>query len=194
MFRNTKKAQAAMEFLMTYGWAIMAAAVVIGVLVWSGALNPQRLLPQGATLSSNTLSVVPNGYTVQKDKISLEIENSGGSSVVLKTANISAGSGNNYLTGKNLGLDLVSTGTDSDAYKNCTIYDQGNSMRCSSSQNKGVVLSPGESVVLIFGTPGADLSSYSNKMKYSLSVVYQAGSSHINQTATGSMTAGFSAQ
>ena len=190
MFRNTKKAQAAMEFLMTYGWAIMAAAVVIAVLAWSGALNPQRLLPQSATLSGNTLRVVPNGYSVKKDAINLQIENSGGSSVVLKTVNISAGTGNNYLEGKNLGLDLTSSGAN-----NCTIYHAGkNPETCSSPNGKGVVLSPGEDVVLTFGTPGADLSSYSNKMKYSLSVVYQAGSSHINQTATGSMTAGFSAQ
>ena len=30
---NNKKGQAAMEFLMTYGWAILAAIIVIGVLV-----------------------------------------------------------------------------------------------------------------------------------------------------------------
>ena len=31
---NKKKGQAAMEFLMTYGWAILAALIAIGVLVY----------------------------------------------------------------------------------------------------------------------------------------------------------------
>ncbi|MBD3313845.1 hypothetical protein GF345_05365, partial [Candidatus Woesearchaeota archaeon] len=40
-----KKAQAAMEFLMTYGWAILVVLVVIGALAYFGVLSPQRLLP-----------------------------------------------------------------------------------------------------------------------------------------------------
>jgi hypothetical protein len=34
-----------MEFLLTYGWAILAALVVIGALAYFGVLNPQRLVP-----------------------------------------------------------------------------------------------------------------------------------------------------
>ena len=30
--KSDKKGQAAMEFLMTYGWAILAAVIVVGVL------------------------------------------------------------------------------------------------------------------------------------------------------------------
>lgn len=40
-----KKAQAAMEFLMTYGWAILVVLVVIGALAYFGVLNPKNLLP-----------------------------------------------------------------------------------------------------------------------------------------------------
>ncbi len=40
------KAQAAMEFLMTYGWAILVVLIVIGALAYFGVLNPQRLLPE----------------------------------------------------------------------------------------------------------------------------------------------------
>jgi hypothetical protein len=40
-----KRAQAAMEFLMTYGWAILVVLVVIGALAYFGVLNPQNLLP-----------------------------------------------------------------------------------------------------------------------------------------------------
>jgi len=35
---KTKKSQAAMEFLMTYGWEILAAVIVIGVLAYFGVL------------------------------------------------------------------------------------------------------------------------------------------------------------
>ncbi|MFA5141731.1 MAG: hypothetical protein WC471_02075 [Candidatus Woesearchaeota archaeon] len=41
-----KKAQAAMEFLMTYGWAILVVLVVIGSLAYFGVLSPTALLPE----------------------------------------------------------------------------------------------------------------------------------------------------
>lgn len=40
-----KKGQAAMEFLMTYGWAILAAVIAIGVLAYFGVFSPQNSLP-----------------------------------------------------------------------------------------------------------------------------------------------------
>ncbi|MBI2575400.1 hypothetical protein HYV82_05955 [Candidatus Woesearchaeota archaeon] len=45
-----KKAQAAMEFLMTYGWAILVVLVVIGALAYFGVLSPDTLLPEKCTL------------------------------------------------------------------------------------------------------------------------------------------------
>ncbi|MDD5086340.1 MAG: hypothetical protein PHV16_01180 [Candidatus Nanoarchaeia archaeon] len=44
-----KRAQAAMEFLMTYGWAILVVLVVIGALAYFGVLNPQNLMPEKCT-------------------------------------------------------------------------------------------------------------------------------------------------
>ncbi len=44
-----KKAQAAMEFLMTYGWAILVVLVVIGALAYFGVLSPSTLLPEKCT-------------------------------------------------------------------------------------------------------------------------------------------------
>ncbi|MFA5797841.1 MAG: hypothetical protein WC916_07470 [Candidatus Woesearchaeota archaeon] len=37
-----KQGQAALEFLMTYGWAIVVVLVAIGALAYSGALNPSK--------------------------------------------------------------------------------------------------------------------------------------------------------
>ena len=45
-----KKSQAAMEFLMTYGWALLIVIIVIAALVFFGLLNPDNLLPDKADL------------------------------------------------------------------------------------------------------------------------------------------------
>ncbi len=41
-----KKGQAAMEFLMTYGWAILVVLVAIGALAYFGVLSPSKHLPE----------------------------------------------------------------------------------------------------------------------------------------------------
>ncbi|MBI3036442.1 hypothetical protein HYY73_01620 [Candidatus Woesearchaeota archaeon] len=43
---KSMKGQAAMEFLMTYGWAILVVLVVIGALSYFGVLSPSTLLPE----------------------------------------------------------------------------------------------------------------------------------------------------
>ena len=48
---KNKKGQAAMEFLMTYGWAILVVLIVIGALAYFGVLNPQQFLPSKCKLS-----------------------------------------------------------------------------------------------------------------------------------------------
>ena len=45
-----KKAQAAMEFLMTYGWAILVVLIAIAALAYFGVLNPGRYLPSSCRL------------------------------------------------------------------------------------------------------------------------------------------------
>ena len=40
-----KKSQAAMEFLMTYGWAILVVLIVIGALAYFGVLKASNFLP-----------------------------------------------------------------------------------------------------------------------------------------------------
>lgn len=45
-----RKAQSAMEFLMTYGWAILIMLVVVGVLFMLGVFNPQTASPNSCIL------------------------------------------------------------------------------------------------------------------------------------------------
>ena len=46
------KAQAALEFLMTYGWAILVVLVAVGALAYFGVLSPDKFLPAKCTLQS----------------------------------------------------------------------------------------------------------------------------------------------
>ncbi len=48
-----KKGQAAMEFLMTYGWAILVVLAAIGALAYFGVLNPGQLLPDKCTFPAS---------------------------------------------------------------------------------------------------------------------------------------------
>ncbi len=60
-----EKAQAAMEFLMTYGWAILVVLVVIGALSYFGVLDPASLLPERCTFQpgfSCMENVIEGGY------------------------------------------------------------------------------------------------------------------------------------
>ncbi len=41
-----RKAQAAMEFLMTYGWAILVVLAAVAALAYFGVLSPARYLPE----------------------------------------------------------------------------------------------------------------------------------------------------
>lgn len=50
--RIVKKGQAAMEFLMTYGWAILVVLAAIGALAYFGVLSPQNLLPERTTFQA----------------------------------------------------------------------------------------------------------------------------------------------
>lgn len=49
-----KKAQAAMEFLMTYGWAILVVLIAIGALAYFGVLSPDRFLPEKCAISTGS--------------------------------------------------------------------------------------------------------------------------------------------
>ena len=49
-----KKGQAAMEFLMTYGWAILVVVIAIGMLVYFGVLSPENLMPERCLIATTT--------------------------------------------------------------------------------------------------------------------------------------------
>jgi hypothetical protein len=63
-----KKSQAAMEFLMTYGWALLVVLIAIAALAFFGMLNPDRFLPDKVTVSDARIQIIPtqsNGIIIK---------------------------------------------------------------------------------------------------------------------------------
>lgn len=64
-----KRGQAALEFLMTYGWAILVVMVIIGALAYFGVLNPTMFVPErcslGSGLSCDTFTVSPAAANIR---------------------------------------------------------------------------------------------------------------------------------
>jgi hypothetical protein len=56
---RTRKAQSAMEYLMTYGWAILIIAVVLGALFSLGVFSSSNLLGSACIASSGYLCQTP---------------------------------------------------------------------------------------------------------------------------------------
>ncbi|MDO8508754.1 MAG: hypothetical protein Q7S27_03665 [Nanoarchaeota archaeon] len=83
-----KKGQAAMEFLMTYGWAILAAIIAIGVLAYFGVFSPGKLVGSTGVVNPpfaiDEFNIINDGGGAGQDRISLAIGQNLGESVTLE--------------------------------------------------------------------------------------------------------------
>ncbi len=79
-----KKGQAAMEFLMTYGWAILAAIIVIGVLVIY--FRPSTLTQSNVVVTAPLYGV---GTTISSSQIQIEVRNNGGETITTQSGSLS---------------------------------------------------------------------------------------------------------
>ena len=52
MNKKFTKSQAALEFLTTYGWAILVIVLMIGALAYFGILNPSKILPSRCNIGA----------------------------------------------------------------------------------------------------------------------------------------------
>ncbi len=103
-----KRGQAAMEFLMTYGWAILAAVIVIGVLASFGVFSPSKYVPTSCTLSA-PFGCDKSQVAATTTAISLVIRNGGGESMDISTVNITGcGANTTRMTIADQGTQLVS--------------------------------------------------------------------------------------
>jgi len=82
-----RKGQAAMEFLMTYGWAILAAIIVIGILGYyyfsRGVLTPSAAIVN-APFYLNAWNAKQTGSV-----LTLELKNNGGETYTIDSVTVS---------------------------------------------------------------------------------------------------------
>lgn len=91
---NNKRGQAAMEFLMTYGWAILAAIIAIGVLAYFGVFSPGKYVT-GSAVSNPPFYI--NAWNVQAvaeslgnghSGVTLELRNNGGEDYLIQSVTV----------------------------------------------------------------------------------------------------------
>ena len=68
-----RKSQAALEFLMTYGWAILVVLVAVGALAYFGVLSPDKFLPAKCTLQSGIACL---DHKVTQTQVQVVLQNS----------------------------------------------------------------------------------------------------------------------
>ena len=79
----SKKGQAAMEFLMTYGWAILAAIVVIAVLAIY--FRPGSLVQNSVIVNAPLYGV---GTVITSTQIQVELKNNGAEDLTTTAASL----------------------------------------------------------------------------------------------------------
>ncbi len=79
-----KRGQAALEFLMTYGWAILVVLVAIGALAYFGVLRPEKMLPEKCVISTGS-GLFCDDYSASGTTVTLKIKN-----MLSETVNITA--------------------------------------------------------------------------------------------------------
>jgi hypothetical protein len=76
-----KRGQAALEFLTTYGWALLIILVMLGAIAYFGILNPSRFLPERCSTSPE-LSCVD--YKIDSTgKVSLQLKQGLGKTIYI---------------------------------------------------------------------------------------------------------------
>ena len=105
-----KKGQAAMEFLMTYGWAILAAIVAIGVLAYFGVFSPGKLTGSSAIVNNPFYA---SSWLVNTSTVQLELTNNGGDVLIVNTLTVNgtgASTGTNCATPSTFGATITNPG------------------------------------------------------------------------------------
>jgi len=102
------KGQAAIEYLTTYGWAILALVAVLGIILYSGVLSPTYLLSDECSISSN----IPCKFAIEStaDKSTLKLSLTNGFQYRIKVTDVSVSARDGSLKGfsKKVGTEIES--------------------------------------------------------------------------------------
>lgn len=81
-----KRAQAAMEFLMTYGWAVLIILVAVSALAYFGILNSDKFLPERCLMPPGIACL---GHKATTSAVTVVLQNGLGSDITIDTIGIS---------------------------------------------------------------------------------------------------------
>ena len=79
------KGQAATEFLMTYGWALLVVLIAISALAYFGVLSPSKFLPESCMLDPGYQCV---DYQITEDDSSIIVKNAAGDDIIITNVKI----------------------------------------------------------------------------------------------------------
>jgi len=167
-----KRGQAAMEFLMTYGWAIVVVLAAIGALAYFGVLSPQKLLPDRTTFTAPIPSVDNAVVTLSTNSVQIAFKNNKGVDITLPMTATGTGNCN--------GVPTV-TGT----YTDVAGAQQPIVANTTQIQNGGGFL-------LTFVCPGAASGQVGSKFKADISFPYINHETGQTLTQTGSVEGKYS--
>lgn len=163
-----KKAQGALEFLTTYGWAFLVILIMIGALGYFGILNPTRFLPERCNVntefSCEEFSLTRTGDTTLQ--VDLVLENALGQAIVV-----------NGSTGM---IELTSDVMDNDGFSNSADADEGDigTAKCEIQGGSGgeATIGASENLVLSCEIDSSDivvnLPNAGNKLKVGFNLNY----------------------
>lgn len=111
IFNKQKKGQAAMEFLMTYGWAILVVLAAIGALAYFGVFNTDRFIRE-STISTPPLPNMDQAVIDSTtNQVLLVLKNEKGNKIEVQSASPSGTGdcGSATLTAQTMTVELNST-------------------------------------------------------------------------------------
>src|SRR3989338_449444 len=86
----SRKAQASLEFLTTYGWAFLVILIMMSALAYFGVLNPSKLLPDrcnfGAEIGCNKNTMIVKNSA--SGTLTMRLTNNFGVGVVVTSAKV----------------------------------------------------------------------------------------------------------
>ena len=114
-----RKSQAAMEFLMTYGWAILVVLAAIAALAYFGVLSPEKFLPEKCILAPGLACV---SHKVEPTQTILILSNGLGRTIIVNSLQVGGCTGtftNEMQSGNETEFTITgcSNGQSKDAFK-----------------------------------------------------------------------------
>ena len=130
--RQRRKGQAAMEFLMTYGWAILAAIIAIGVLAYFGVFSPGQYVGSSAVVTAPFYAEAWNVQAAQGGNpgtVNVALRNNGGEDLDIQSVSLSNVQANTGVSCTPAGAFQIESSKVEVAAIQCDNLEQGTAFR-----------------------------------------------------------------